>query len=311
MACNFFEIDCRVFMVNVSYQQKPYRRIIMETYGAKVTPSPSQETQYGQKLLAEDPESLGSLGIAISEAVEAAVTSDGKYKYSIGSVAGPVLMHQTVIGLEALKQFDLADEYPDVVIGCAGGGSNFSGFAFPFLHQNFTAGKETRVVAAEPTACPSLTKGEYTWDYGDTAEMAPIAKMHTLGHTFVPPGIHAGGLRYHGMAPHVCALYENGDIEAVAVGQVETFDAALQFARTEGILAAPESAHAIRVAIDEALKCKEEGVGRVIAFNLSGHGHFDLGAYDAYLKGELEHYEYPADKVSEAMTHLPEIAGLG
>jgi tryptophan synthase beta chain len=311
MACNFFEIDCRVFMVNVSYQQKPYRRIIMETYGAKVTPSPSQETQFGQKLLAEDPESLGSLGIAISEAVEAAVTSDGKYKYSIGSVAGPVLMHQTVIGLEALKQFDLADEYPDVVIGCAGGGSNFSGFAFPFLHQNFTAGKETRVVAAEPTACPSLTKGEYTWDYGDTAEMAPIAKMHTLGHTFVPPGIHAGGLRYHGMAPHVCALYENGDIEAVAVGQVETFDAALQFARTEGILAAPESAHAIRVAIDEALKCKEEGVGRVIAFNLSGHGHFDLGAYDAYLKGELEHYEYPADKVSEAMTHLPEIAGLG
>jgi tryptophan synthase beta chain len=282
MACNFFEIDCKVFMVKVSFHQKPYRRIIMESYGAQVTPSPSEETQYGQKVLSEDPESIGSLGIAISEAVEAAVTSDGKYKYSIGSVAGPVLMHQTVIGLEALKQFDLADEYPDVVIGCAGGGSNFSGFAFPFLHQNFTAGKETRVVAVEPTACPSLTKGKYTWDYGDTAEMAPIGKMHTLGHTFVPPGIHAGGLRYHGMAPHVSALY-----------------------------AAPESAHAIRVAIDEALKCKEEGVGRVIAFNLSGHGHFDLGAYDAYLKGELEHYEYPADKVSEAMTHLPEITGLG
>lgn len=311
MACNFFEIDCKVFMVKVSFHQKPYRRIIMESYGAQVTPSPSEETQFGQKVLSEDPESIGSLGIAISEAVEAAVTSDGKYKYSIGSVAGPVLMHQTVIGLEALKQFDLADEYPDVVIGCAGGGSNFSGFAFPFLHQNFTAGKETRVVAVEPTACPSLTKGKYTWDYGDTAEMAPIAKMYTLGHTFVPPGIHAGGLRYHGMAPHVSALYEHGDIEAVAVGQVETFDAALQFARTEGILAAPESAHAIRVAIDEALKCKEEGVGRVIAFNLSGHGHFDLGAYDAYLKGELEHYEYPADKVSEAMTHLPEITGLG
>lgn len=307
MACNFFGLECHVYMVKVSYQQKPYRRIIMESFGATVAASPSDKTNYGRKVLAEDPDSLGSLGIAISEAVEAAATSGGKYKYSLGSVLGPVLMHQTVVGLEALKQFEMAGEYPDVVIGCIGGGSNFAGFAFPFLHQNFTNGKKTRVVAVEPTACPTLTKGKYTFDYGDTAEMAPIVKMYTLGHTYVPPGIHAGGLRYHGMAPHVCALYDHGDIEAVAVSQVPTFQAAVQFAHAEGIIPAPESAHAIRVAIDEALKCKAEGKGNVIAFNLSGHGHFDLGAYEAFLQGKLEDYEYPEEKVREAMTHLPKV----
>ncbi len=307
MACNFFDLECHVYMVKVSYEQKPYRRIIMETFGAQVTPSPSDKTEYGRKLLAEDPNNPGSLGIAISEAVEAAATSGGRLKYSLGSVLGPVLMHQTVVGLEALKQFELAEDYPDVVIGCIGGGSNFAGFVFPFLHKNFTEGKQTRVVAVEPTACPTLTKGLYTFDYGDTAQMAPIVKMHTLGHTFVPPGIHAGGLRYHGMAPHICALYDHGDIEAVAVGQVETFEAAVQFARAEGIIPAPESAHAVKGAIDEALKCKESGEKKVIAFNLSGHGHFDLAAYDAYLKGQLEHYEYPEEAVREAMKHLPKV----
>jgi tryptophan synthase beta chain len=307
MACRFFGLECHVYMVRVSFDQKPYRRIIMETYGADVTPSPSSKTSYGRKLLEENPDHPGSLGIAISEAVEAAATSQGKYKYSLGSVLGPVLMHQTVIGLEALKQFELAGEYPDVVIGCIGGGSNFSGFAFPFLYQNFTAGKSTRFVAVEPTACPTLTKGQYTFDYGDTAEMAPIVKMHTLGHSFLPPGIHAGGLRYHGMAPHISALYDHGDIEAIAVDQVDTFEAAITFARSEGILPAPESSHAIRGAIIEALKAKESGEQKVIAFNLSGHGHFDLSAYDAYLKGQLERYEYPAHKVKEAMQSLPKV----
>jgi len=307
MACQFFGLDCQVFMVKVSYDQKPYRRVLMETFGASVTPSPSGKTAFGRKVLSENPDSLGSLGIAISEAVEAALTSDGKFKYSLGSVLGPVLMHQTVIGLEAIKQFELADEYPDIVIGCIGGGSNFSGFAFPFLHQNFTAGKKTRVVAVEPTACPSLTRGLYTFDFGDTAEMAPIVKMHTLGHSFVPPGIHAGGLRYHGMAPHVCALYDHGDIEAVAVPQLATFDAAVKFAKAEGIVAAPESAHAIKAAIDEALKCKAEGVSRVIAFNLSGHGNFDLSAYEAYLNGELKDYKYPEAEIEAAREQLPQV----
>jgi tryptophan synthase beta chain len=295
-------------MVKVSYNQKPYRRIIMETFGATVTPSPSNKTQYGQKVLAEDPESPGSLGIAISEAVEAAVASNGKYKYSIGSVLGPVLMHQTVIGLEAIKQFDMAGEYPDMVIGCVGGGSNFSGFTFPFLHKNFTEGQKTRVIAVEPTACPTLTKGKYTFDYGDTAQMAPIVKMHTLGHNFVPAGIHAGGLRYHGMAPHVSALVDSGHIEAVALDQIDTFEAAATFARAEGIVPAPESSHAIRAAINEAEKCKKEGVKKVIAFNLSGHGLFDLGAYDEYMKGNLQRYEYPAEKIEASMKDLPEVA---
>ncbi|MFQ5626662.1 MAG: TrpB-like pyridoxal phosphate-dependent enzyme, partial [Methyloligellaceae bacterium] len=246
MACNFFGLECHVYMVRVSYDQKPYRRIIMESFGASVTPSPSNKTNYGRSVLESDPDTPGSLGIAISEAVEVAATSEGKYKYSLGSVLGPVLMHQTVIGLETIKQFEMAGEYPDVVVGCIGGGSNFAGFAFPFLHQNFTNGKNTRVVAAEPMSCPTLTKGMYTFDYGDTAATAPIVKMHTLGHTFVPPGIHAGGLRYHGMAPHICALYDNGNIEAVALHQLGTFEAALNFTRAEGIIPAPETAHAVK-----------------------------------------------------------------
>ena len=307
MACNFFGIDLEVFMVNVSYEQKPYRRIIMENYGATVYASPTDRTQYGRRVRAEDPQSNGSLGIAISEAVETAATSGGRKKYSLGSVLGFVLMHQSVIGLEALEQLALAGEYPDIVIGCAGGGSNFGGFAYPFLHKNLTEGKKTTIVAVEPASCPSLTKGKYTFDYGDTAAMAPIVKMHTLGHTFMPPGIHAGGLRYHGMAPSVSALVASGHIEARAVNQLTTFDAAVQFSRAEGIIPTPESAHAIRVAIDEALRCKREGTRRVIAFNLSGHGHFDMGAYEAYQRGKLEDYEYPAALVAEAMKHLPEV----
>jgi len=308
MACSFFDLECHVYMVKVSYQQKPYRRIMMEQYGADVTPSPSNKTEYGRNFLAQFPDSPGSLGIAISEAVEAAVASQGKYKYALGSVLGPVLTHQSVIGLEALKQMEMAGEYPDIVIGCVGGGSNFAGLAFPFLHQNFTNGKNTRIVAVEPTACPTLTKGEYTFDYGDTAQMAPIVKMYTLGHDFVPAGIHAGGLRYHGMAPHVSALVDNGDVEAIAIDQLETFEGAAIFSRAEGIIPAPESSHAVRAAIDEAVKCKEEGVSRVIVFNLSGHGLFDLAAYDDYMQGKLKQYAYPEAKIKAAMAHLPEVS---
>lgn len=307
MACQMFDLECEVYMVNISYLQKPYRRIIMETYGASVTPSPSTKTSFGRSLLEEDPESLGSLGIAISEAVERAAKSNGELKYSLGSVLGPVLMHQSIIGEEALKQFERTDEYPDMIIGCVGGGSNFAGLAFPFIRENLRTGKRARIIAVEPTACPTLTKGSYTFDYGDTAQMAPIVKMHTLGHSFVPAGIHAGGLRYHGVAPHLSALYDAGEIEAVAVGQVETFEAAVTFARAEGILAAPESAHALRVAMDEALRCREEASQEVIVFNLSGHGHFDLSAYDSYLKGELVNYAYPEEKIKSAVASLPEV----
>lgn len=307
MACNFFGLACDVYMVKVSYQQKPYRRILMENFGARVTPSPSERTHYGREILSQAPDNLGSLGIAISEAAEAAVTSNGKFKYSLGSVLGPVLMHQTVVGLEALDQFELAGEYPDIAIGCVGGGSNFAGFIFPLLHQNLTNGTMTRLIAVEPTACPTLTKGVYAFDYGDTAKTAPIVKMHTLGHTFIPAGIHAGGLRYHGMAPHVCALYDHGDIEAVAVDQIAAFKAATTFSVAEGIIPAPETAHAISVAIDEALKCKEEGTSKVIAFNLSGHGFFDLAAYDAFLHDQLERFEYPEEKIKEAMEYLPDV----
>jgi tryptophan synthase beta chain len=282
----------------------------MQNFGADVYASPTDRTQYGRSVLAQDPNSPGSLGIAISEAVEVAATSGGAKKYSLGSVLGHVLMHQTVVGLEALQQMELAGEYPDMVIGCAGGGSNFAGFTYPFLHRKFTEGKAIRVIAVEPASCPSMTRGKYTFDYGDTAAMAPIVKMHTLGHTFVPPGIHAGGLRYHGMSPSVSALVEHGDIEARAVAQVATFEAAVAFSKAEGILPAPESAHAVRVAIDEALACKKAGEKKVIAFNLSGHGHFDMMAYDAYHAGKLEDYEYPAEKVAEAMTHLPKVPAM-
>ena len=307
MACNFFDIDLEVYMVKVSYNQKPYRRIFMQTYGAQVFASPSDRTNFGRGLLASDPDNNGSLGIAISEAVEVAATSGGKKKYSLGSVLNHVLMHQTVIGEEALKQMDLAGEYPDVVIGCVGGGSNFAGIAYPFLRQNLKDGQRTRLLAVEPTATPSLTKGAYTFDYGDTARMAPIVKMHTLGHTFMPAGIHAGGLRYHGMAPSISALFNAGYIDAVAVPQVGTFDAAVQFTKAEGIIPAPESAHAIRVAIDEALDAKAKGEKRVILFNLSGHGHFDMTAYQSYLNGELEDFEYPAHAIEAAMKELPQV----
>ena len=308
LAGNFFGIDVEVYMVKVSYQQKPYRRVMMETYGAKVFASPTDQTNYGRSVLASDKNSPGSLGIAISEAVEVAATSGGKKKYSLGSVLNHVLTHQSVIGEEALKQMDMANEYPDVVIGCIGGGSNFAGIAYPFLRENLKDGRKTRLLAVEPTAAPSLTKGVYTFDYGDTAKMAPVVKMHTLGHGFVPPSIHAGGLRYHGMAPSISAFYDAGLIQAIAVKQKPTFEAAIQFARAEGIVPAPESAHAIRAAIDEALDAKAKGEKRVILFNLSGHGNFDMGAYEAYLGGKLEDYEYPAEAVHAAMEELPKVS---
>jgi len=306
MSCAFFGLECKVYMVRVSYDQKPYRRIMMETWGAKVVASPSTDTAAGRKILADDPHSPGSLGIAISEAVEDAALRDDT-KYSLGSVLNHVLLHQTIIGEEALLQFARAGDYPDVVIGCVGGGSNFAGLAFPFLRERLTKGKQTRFVAVEPQACPSLTKGVYAYDFGDTAQLTPLMRMYTLGHNFVPAGIHAGGLRYHGMAPLISALYNQGLIQAMAVPQNPTFAAAVQFARTEGILPAPESAHAIRVAIDEALRCKAEGKAQTIIFNLSGHGHFDLAAYERYLAGQLEDYEYPAEKVAEAMASLPKV----
>lgn len=308
LACSFFGLDLEVYMVKVSYNSKPYRRIFMETFGAQVYASPTDRTNYGRSVLADDPNNPGSLGMAISEAVEAAATSNGAKKYSLGSVLNHVLLHQTVIGEEALKQMDMANEYPDVVIGCAGGGSNFSGIAFPFLRENLKNGKRARIVAVEPTAAPSLTKGVYTFDYGDSAKMAPIVKMHTLGHDFIPPSIHAGGLRYHGMAPTVCALYDAGLISAVAVKQKATFEAAVQFAKAEGTIPAPESAHAIRAAIDEALDAKEKGEKRVILFNLSGHGNFDMTAYESYLGGNLEDYEYPAEAVKASLAKLPQVS---
>lgn len=308
MACKFFNLNLEVYMVKVSYQQKPYRRYLMETYGAKVHASPTSHTDYGKSILANDPDSPGSLGIAISEAVEMAVKSHGAKKYSLGSVLNHVLLHQSVIGQEALKQMEMAGEYPDVVIGCVGGGSNFGGIAYPFLHQNLTNGHRTRLLAVEPKATPSLTKGLYTFDYGDTAKMAPVVKMYTLGHDFVPPPIHAGGLRYHGMAPSICALYDAGYIQAIAVPQLATFEAAIQFAQTEGIIPAPESAHAIRAAIDEALDAKSKGEARIILFNLSGHGDYDMSAYQAYLAGKLEDYEYPEAAIKASLAHLPKVS---
>ena len=311
MACNFFGMVCEVFMVKVSYTQKPYRRILMETFGATVHASPSHLTNAGRQVLAESPDSLGSLGIAISEAVEVAATSGGQVKYSLGSVLNHVLLHQTVIGQEALRQMDLAGEYPDVVIGCVGGGSNFSGLAFPFVGRNLRGEAKSRIVAVEPLAAPSLTRGVYEYDYGDTARMAPIVMMYTLGHDFIPEPIHAGGLRYHGMSPLVSLLKHEGLIEAIAVHQRPVFEAGVLFAKAEGIIPAPESSHAICAAILEARKAKEEGKSRVILFNLSGHGHFDMGSYARYLSGDLEDYEYPADRVSEALAAVPKLAATG
>jgi tryptophan synthase beta chain len=309
MACNFFGLQCKVYMVKVSYHQKPYRRVLMETWGAQVVPSPSPDTQAGKKVLEQDPDSPGSLGIAISEAVEDAATRDDT-KYALGSVLNHVLLHQTVIGLETKKQLEKADDEADIVIGCVGGGSNFAGLAFPFAADKLAGKKKKlRIIAVEPAACPSLTKGTYAYDFGDTVGLTPLVKMHTLGHSFVPPPVHAGGLRYHGMAPLVSKLHAEGVIEAVAVPQTPTFQAALQFAATEGIPPAPEAAHAIRVAMDEALRCKAEGKRRTIVFNLSGHGHFDLSAYEAYMAGKLQDYEYPAEKIAEALRGLPKVRG--
>ncbi len=307
MACQFFGLDLEVYMVRISYQQKPYRRNLIETYGARIHPSPSDQTQIGRELLAQDPNHLGSLGIAISEAVEVAASSGGLKKYGLGSVLNHVLLHQTVIGEEALKQMDLAGEYPDVVIGCVGGGSNFSGIAFPFLRENLRGGQRTQFLAIEPAAAPSLTRGMYAFDYGDSAKMAPIVKMYTLGHDFVPASIHAGGLRYHGMAPTLSALYDAGLIKARAVHQTGVFEAAVQFTRTEGILPAPESAHAIRAAIDEALQAKLTGEKKVILFNLSGHGHFDLSAYNSYLSGHLQDDSLPEEQIAAIPTRLPQV----
>ena len=313
MACQFYGLDLEVYMVKVSYEQKPYRRFLMETYGAQVFASPSNRTHSGRAILADTPDSPGTLGIAISEAVEVAAQSDGAKKYSLGSVLNHVLLHQTVIGQEALKQMDMAGEYPDVVIGCVGGGSNFAGIAYPFLRENLAEGRQTRLLEVEPDATPSLTRGVYAYDYGDTAQMAPIVKMHTLGHSYVPASIHAGGLRYHGMAPSLSALYEAGLIEATSVPQTATFQAAIQFAHTEGILPAPESAHAIRTAIDEALAAKAAGEKKVILFNLSGHGNFDLSAYNAYNNGHLEDYKIPETdilSISDRLPVIPEIVPM-
>jgi len=307
MGCMFFGLELKVYMVKVSYHQKPYRRIMMETWGAKVVPSPSQDTEVGRRILKENPDSPGSLGIAISEAIEDAFAHDDT-KYSIGSVANHVLLHQTIVGLEAMKQMKKADAYPDIIVGCIGGGSNFAGVFLPFIKDKIEGRKpKLRIICVEPQACPSITKGVYTWDYGDEAGLAPILKMYTLGHTFVPPPVHAGGLRYHGKAPIISHLHKLGLVEARAEYQVPVFEAGVKFARAEGIIPAPEPSHAIKVVIDEALACKESGEKKTILLALSGHGHFDLGAYDEYLSGKLQDYEYPEEKVKEALAHLPQV----
>lgn len=306
-ACQLFDIELKIYMVRVSYDQKPYRRFLMETWGGQVVPSPSPDTNAGRTFLAENPQHTGSLGIAISEAVEDAVTSTTPTKYALGSVLNHVLMHQSVIGLETIKQMEMAGDSADVVVGCIGGGSNFAGFAFPFLPDKFSGKSNVRVVAIEPAAAPSLTRGLYAYDYGDTSMMTPLTKMYTLGHGFIPAPIHAGGLRYHGMASSVCELYRHGFIEARAVQQKATFEAGVTFARSEGILPAPEAAHAVRGAMDEAIKCREEGVSRTIIFNLCGHGHFDLTAYDRYFSGKLEDFEFSEEEIERAQAELPSV----
>ena len=305
-AGSVFGLEVKVYMVRASYDQKPYRRVLMETYGASVVASPSLDTEYGRKVLAEMPDHTGSLGLAISEAIEDTVTHPGT-KYSLGSVFDFVLLHQTVIGLESMEQMAMAGEEPDVIIGCAGGGSNFAGLTFPWLGRRFREGADYRVVAAEPEAAPSLTRGIYAYDFGDTARMTPLVKMHTLGSDFIPEPIHAGGLRYHGMSPLVSLLKETGAIDARSVHQRACFEAGTLFARTEGILPAPEPTHALKVAVDEAIEAREAGEERVILFNLCGHGHFDLTADQRYLEGSLEDYEYPAEKVEEALAALPSV----
>ncbi len=305
LACQYFGLECTVYMVKVSFEQKPYRKSMMQLWGAEVIPSPSDQTNAGRGILEKDPDCLGSLGIAISEAVEDAATHEDT-RYALGSVLNHVCLHQTIIGLEAKEQMKIAGDYPDVVIGCHGGGSNFAGIAFPFVADK-AAGKDVRLLAVEPASCPTLTKGVYAFDYGDTAKMAPISRMYTLGHDFVPPGIHAGGLRYHGASPLVSQLLHEGVIEARALPQTACFEAAVLFARTESIIPAPESSHAIRGAIEEALQAKEEGKERTILFNLSGHGHVDMAAYDAYFTDKLVDYEYPEEAIKESLLHLPKV----
>ena len=301
-----FGIEVQVFMVRVSYNQKPYRRLFMETYGAKCIPSPSMETNYGRAVLASHPDSPGSLGIAISEAVEVAATRDDT-KYALGSVLNHVLLHQTVIGQEAIAQMEMADDYPDIVVGCTGGGSNFAGIAFPFIGAGLRGGKKARIIAVEPSACPSLTRGKYAYDFGDTGKMTPLTKMHTLGSAFVPPGFHAGGLRYHGMAPLVSHAHELGLLEARAYHQTQCFEAGVLFARAEGILPAPEANHAVKGAIDEAVKCREEGTSKAILFNLCGHGHFDMTAYQDFMAGRLEDRDYDEGELAMALSGLPSV----
>ena len=301
-----FGLEVQVYMVRVSYNQKPYRRALMETYGARCVASPSNETAAGRAIFARDPNHAGSLGIAISEAVEVAAQRDDT-KYALGSVLNHVLLHQTVLGLEAIEQFELADDYPDVIAACTGGGSNFAGIAFPFLGAQLRGGRKVRVVAVEPSACPSLTRGTYAYDFGDTAHLTPLTRMHTLGSTFVPPGFHAGGLRYHGMAPLVSHVKQLGLIEARAYHQTGCFAAGVQFARAEGIVPAPEANHAVRCAIDEAIRCREEGVSRAILLNLSGHGHFDMQAYVDYFAGKLEDRDYDERELAMALAGLPSV----
>jgi tryptophan synthase beta chain len=305
LACQMFGLECTVYMVKISFSQKPYRKSMMQLWGAEVIPSPSNRTNAGRAILARYPDSNGSLGIAISEAVEDAATREDT-RYALGSVLNHVCLHQTVIGLEAKEQLAMAGDYPDVVIGCHGGGSNFAGIAFPFAADK-AAGRNVRILAMEPTSCPTLTKGVYAFDYGDTAKMAPISRMYTLGHDFMPPGIHAGGLRYHGASPLVSQLVHAGVAEARAVPQIACFEAAVLFSQAEGIIPAPESSHAIRGAIDEALQAREEGKEKTILFNLSGHGHVDMAAYDAYFSGELDDYEYPEEAIKESLAHLPKV----
>ncbi|MHA1607396.1 MAG: TrpB-like pyridoxal phosphate-dependent enzyme [Candidatus Freyarchaeota archaeon] len=306
--CAMFGMDATVYMVKVSYQQKPYRRILMECWGAEVLPSPSERTEFGRRILRSDPDNPGSLGVAISEAIEDALSSENT-KYTLGSVLNHVLIHQTVIGLEAKRQFELVDDYPDVVVGCIGGGSSFSGTFWPFYYDKVSgrAPKDVEFVAVEPKACPTVTKGYYMYDHGDTARLTPLLKMHTLGHMFIPPPIHAGGLRYHGMAPTLCLLNVEGHVKAVAYNQVEVFDAATLFVKSEGLLTAPEPAHAIKAVVDEAIRCREAGEEKTIFFPLCGHGFFDLQAYDAYNNGQLQAYEYPTEKVKEAIAQLKEM----
>ncbi|MHB1034645.1 MAG: TrpB-like pyridoxal phosphate-dependent enzyme [Pirellulales bacterium] len=304
-ACSLMDLQCKIFMVKVSYQQKPYRRSMMQLWGGTVVASPSSETEAGRQTLAADPDCPGSLGIAISEAVEAAVKQENT-KYTLGSVLNHVMLHQTVIGLEAEKQFQIFGDSPDVIIGCVGGGSNFAGLAFPFMRHKF-AGKEIRFVAAEPRACPSMTRGKYRYDFGDTTKMTPLIKMYTLGHTFMPSGIHAGGLRYHGMAPLVSLTADLGIVEAVAFNQTPVFEAARLFAKTEGIIPAPETSHAIRAAVDEAIRCRETNEAKCILFNLSGHGICDLASYDKFLSGQLEDFELAQEKIDSAIQELPAV----